>query len=74
MCYSGDVIQSRTKKEVIHIAYFITDECAACGLCEEECPQACITAGDSVYVIDAEKCTDCGACADVCPVDAPQKQ
>ena len=74
MCYSGIAVQYVPTKEVIHIAYSISDECVACGLCEAECPQSCIAAGDGVYVIDAEKCVDCGACADVCPVDAPQKQ
>ncbi|MFY9176522.1 MAG: 4Fe-4S binding protein [Caldicoprobacterales bacterium] len=54
------------------MAYVITDECIACGVCEAECPTEAISAGDDIYVIDAETCIDCGACADVCPVDAPQ--
>ncbi|HHU63104.1 MAG TPA: 4Fe-4S binding protein [Clostridiales bacterium] len=53
------------------MAYKITDECISCGACEPECPMEAISAGDDIYVIDADKCTDCGACADVCPVDAP---
>ena len=53
------------------MAYFITDECIACGACVDECPVEAITEGDDIYVIDPELCTDCGSCADICPVDAP---
>jgi len=53
------------------MAYKINDACINCGACEPECPTEAITAGDSVYVVDADKCIDCGACANVCPVDAP---
>ena len=56
------------------MAYFITEECIACGVCEGDCPESCITAGDDVYVIDENKCTECGACVESCPVDAPQKK
>lgn len=52
------------------MAYKITDECLSCGSCEGVCPVECISAGDDIYVIDAEKCTSCGSCADTCPVDA----
>ena len=54
------------------MAYFITDACISCGACESECPVSCISAGESVYVIDEDACIDCGACANVCPVDAPK--
>lgn len=54
------------------MAYYITEECINCGACEPECPVACISAGDNIYIIDADVCTECGACADVCPVDAPK--
>ena len=53
------------------MAYVITDDCTACGLCEAECPLNCISEGDGKYVIDAALCSDCGACAEVCPMDAP---
>ncbi len=52
------------------MAYVITDECIACGSCEDECPVEAISEGDDKYVIDAKLCTDCGACADQCPVEA----
>jgi len=48
----------------------ITDECLACGICIDECPEGAISEGDPIYVIDPAKCTDCGACADACPNDA----
>ena len=48
----------------------ITDECVACGACEEECPVEAITPGDEKYSIDPEKCTDCGACVEACPSEA----
>ncbi len=52
------------------MSYSITDECIACGSCEEECPVKAISEGEDKYVIDPDLCTDCGACADVCPVEA----
>ncbi|WP_461246611.1 DUF362 domain-containing protein [Treponema sp. R6D11] len=54
------------------MAYKINEECISCGACQPSCPTDCISAGDQVYVIDAEKCISCGACASVCPVGAPQ--
>ena len=56
------------------MAYFIGEECIACGSCEAECPNSCISMGDERYVIDAEQCIECGACASVCPVDAPKPE
>ena len=51
------------------MAYKISDDCAACGTCINECPVGAISEGD-IYKIDADKCVDCGTCADVCPVGA----
>ena len=56
-------------KEVIEVAYVITEECVACGTCSEECPVEAIVEGEP-YVINEEKCTECGTCAEVCPVEA----
>ena len=53
------------------MAYIITDECIACGSCEDECPVEAISGEKKdKYVIDPKVCTDCGACADQCPVEA----
>ncbi len=58
------------------MAYKITEECISCGACEPECPNAAITEGETIYVIDPDKCTECvgsfesSRCAEVCPVDA----
>ena len=51
------------------MAYKITDDCAACGTCIDECAVGAISAGDK-YSIDADVCAECGACADVCPMGA----
>jgi ferredoxin len=56
-------------EEVVSMAYVITEECTACGLCAEECPVEAISEGD-IYVIDPDLCTECGVCADTCPVGA----
>jgi len=56
------------------MAYFIGDECIACGACEADCPTNAISAGDGKYVIDKEKCIDCGACQGTCPVEAPKPE
>ncbi len=59
------------------MAYLINEECAKCGSCELECPNAAISEGDDIYIIDPEKCTECvGAfessrCAEICPVASP---
>lgn len=58
------------------MAYKITEDCTACGLCEPECPVKAISEGDPVYVVDASKCVECkgyfdsSKCAEVCPVGA----
>lgn len=58
------------------MAYMINDECTACGICEEECPNEAIAEGDDIFQINADRCTECigfydtQQCAEVCPVDA----
>ena len=54
------------------MAYKITDKCIGCGACSQSCPVACISQGDSKYVIDENTCIECGTCAGVCPVGAPE--
>lgn len=66
----GDTIRRNEKREVLFMAYKISDECIACGACEAECPVEAISEGDGKYVIDPEKCISCGACAGGCPVSA----
>ena len=56
------------------MAYLISDDCIACGVCVAQCPVEAILEGSDKYTIDAEKCTDCGSCADACPLGAPQPQ
>ena len=54
------------------MAYVITDECTACGLCPQACPNDAIVAFDSVYRIEPLYCTECVGyaeapqCAAVC--------
>ena len=58
------------------MAYKITEDCISCGACEPECPNAAISEGEAIYIINPDKCTECvGAhesskCVEVCPVDA----
>ena len=57
------------------MALMITDECINCDVCEPECPNEAISAGEEIYVIDPKKCTECVGhfdepqCQTVCPVD-----
>ena len=57
------------------MALLITDDCINCTVCEPECPNSAISAGDDIFVIDPDKCTECvghfeaSQCIDVCPVD-----
>ena len=57
------------------MALHITDECINCDVCEPECPNQAISAGDLIYVINPDKCTECVGhfdkpqCQIVCPVE-----
>ncbi|MBK7661813.1 MAG: YfhL family 4Fe-4S dicluster ferredoxin [Betaproteobacteria bacterium] len=57
------------------MALKITDQCINCDVCEPECPNGAISAGEEIYVIDPGKCTECVGhfdtpqCREVCPVD-----
>ena len=56
------------------MALIITDECINCDVCEPECPNAAISMGPEIYVIEPSKCTECVGhfdepqCVQVCPV------
>ncbi|GFN23855.1 MAG: 4Fe-4S binding protein [Thermoanaerobacteraceae bacterium] len=52
------------------MAYRITEECLACGVCADECPSGAISEGDNIFVIDPDVCTNCGTCMEVCPNEA----
>jgi ferredoxin len=57
------------------MALMINEDCINCAVCEPECPNNAISAGDDIFVIDPDKCTECvghfdeSQCIDVCPVD-----
>jgi len=57
------------------MALLITDDCINCDVCEPECPNEAISAGEEIYIIDPDKCTECVGhydepqCQQVCPVD-----
>ena len=55
------------------MAHHITKDCVKCGACVEQCPTDSITAGEPIFLIDADTCTDCMACIPVCPVDSIKK-
>ncbi|MDD4145174.1 MAG: YfhL family 4Fe-4S dicluster ferredoxin [Prolixibacteraceae bacterium] len=58
------------------MAMLITDVCISCGICESECPNAAISPGPEIFVINTDLCTECVGffdepqCVEVCPVDA----
>ena len=51
------------------VGYSITDDCTACGICQETCPVDVISEGD-LFEIDSAHCLECGTCLEVCPEDA----
>jgi ferredoxin len=57
------------------MALKITDQCINCDVCEPVCPNAAISMGPEIYVIDPKRCTECVGhfdapqCQEVCPVD-----
>ncbi len=55
------------------MAYFITEKCIGCSICEIKCPTDTII-GESkqLFQILPENCIDCGTCGIWCPADAIQ--
>ena len=57
------------------MALKITYQCINCDVCEPVCPNAAISMGEEIYVIDPDRCTECVGhfdkpqCQEVCPVD-----
>ena len=57
------------------MALMITDECINCDVCEPECPNNAIYAGEEIYEINPDLCTECvghfetSQCVEVCPVE-----
>ncbi|MEM8594384.1 MAG: YfhL family 4Fe-4S dicluster ferredoxin [Pseudomonadota bacterium] len=57
------------------MALIITSDCINCDVCEPECPNLAIYAGEEIYEIDPNLCTECVGhfdepqCQQVCPVD-----
>ena len=57
------------------MATMITDECIACGACEDECPNGAIQLGDDVFAIDPDLCSECVGlhdtqkCQEACPIE-----
>ncbi len=58
------------QKEKNVMAYFINDDCIACGACADACPHNAVKEGEEKYEIDPELCKDSKDCLEVCPVDA----
>ena len=52
------------------MAFFINENCTACGNCMPECAFEAITEEDGKFVIAADLCEDCEACLDVCESNA----
>jgi uncharacterized pyridoxamine 5'-phosphate oxidase family protein/NAD-dependent dihydropyrimidine dehydrogenase PreA subunit len=48
----------------------ITEDCSACGECQEGCSFKAIYLQDGRFIIDHSKCDVCGDCYIVCPSDA----
>jgi NAD-dependent dihydropyrimidine dehydrogenase PreA subunit len=47
------------------------DECTACGICVDTCPNGVLDiVGDSVSVVNEDECTACGDCMEECPMGA----
>lgn len=57
------------------MALLINEDCINCTVCEAECPNSAISAGDEIFTIDPDKCTECvghydeSQCIEACPVE-----
>jgi ferredoxin len=48
----------------------ITEECIACGECQERCSFKAISQHDEQFIIDNSRCDVCGDCYTICPTNA----
>ncbi len=47
-----------------------SDECTACGICEERCQVEAISVIDDCAEVEEERCIGCGLCVTTCPAEA----
>lgn len=47
-----------------------SNQCTACGICIDECPQECYDLEEVAVLARPDDCTECGICVDVCPNEA----
>lgn len=53
-------------EEIRRSGFEITEDCVACGICKESCPENAIEEG-AIYQIDGDRCLECGRCNEACP-------
>ncbi|MDR1013596.1 MAG: 4Fe-4S binding protein [Coriobacteriales bacterium] len=47
------------------------DECSACGICVDVCPQGVLDiVHDAATVVNEDECSACGECMEECPMGA----
>ncbi len=47
------------------------DECSACGICVDNCPNGVLDLNDdNAYVTNEDDCDSCGTCQEECPMEA----
>jgi len=48
-----------------------TDDCSACGICVDACPEGVLEiTGDTAVAVNDDDCTACAACMEECPMGA----
>ena len=52
------------------ILFIDADECLACGVCIDDCPQGVLELQDVATVVDEDSCIACGVCQENCPAGA----
>lgn len=55
------------------MAYYINDDCIACGVCADTCPHGAPYESGDKYEINPDLCKDASECVDVCPSGAIKK-